>query len=204
MNTFKKEVIKKNIIHLIFKSQKDLCQSMIRLEEFYESPEFANKKFTLNEYKPWYVKNYGQWSYYSDWSGFNIPGHKIHEFLKTNQKLRMVEKYIFQTLPKDKFYLIATYEGGRSDILDHEIAHAMFYLNHDYKQEMTSLVNANFNNCTDLSDWILKSYNTDVLIDELQAYLSTSDLKWFNSKNINFHNEELLNKFANIYKKYLK
>lgn len=204
MSSFKKEVINENIIHLIFKSQKSLCESMVRIEEFYESPEFAGKTFSLSEYKTWYIKNYGQWSYYSDWSGFNIPGDKVSSFKKVNPKLRLWEKAILKELPLNKkFYLIATYEGGRNDILDHEIAHAMFYLNPEYKNEMTNLVNENLKEFEGFVAWIRKNYNNNVLIDELQAYLSNTTLEWFKSNNISFSNQKLLDNFNKIYKKYL-
>lgn len=191
-----------NVICLIFERQQDLCKYLIRMEEYYESPEFAGKVFSLNEYKNWYVKTTGKWSYYTDWRGFNIPGHIINEFKTNFTLLRKCEKEVLQQLPSNNnFYLIASYKGVNSDVMDHEIAHAMFYLNQDYKKEMTKLVSLHIDKLSNLSNWILKSYGENVLIDELQAYLSTSSNDWFNNKQIQI-DFTITKPFIDMYKKY--
>lgn len=173
------------IIHLNFKDQKTLCRYMVRIEEFYESPEFAGKYFELADYIKWYTKHYGLWSYYSDWSGFNIPGNKITAFIDLFPKLRGCEKEIFKVLPDNsEFYLIATYGDGNEDIIRHERAHAKFYLCPKYRETMTALVSEYRDKLSNLENWILKSYNESVLIDELQAYLCTSKSNFFESKGI--------------------
>jgi hypothetical protein len=173
------------------------------MEEYYESPEFAGKIFSLNQYKQWYTKTTGKWSYYTDWRGFNIPGHIINEFRTTFKPLRNCEKTILENLPlNNNFYLIASYNGVNTDVMDHEIAHAMFYLNKEYREEMTVLVHNNRSKLETLSSWILKSYGENVLIDELQAYLSTSSKEWYKSKGIEL-DYSITPQFVNIYKKYI-
>lgn len=44
---------------LEFDTQYNLCMSMVRIQEFYESPEFAGKYFTLEEYIDYWSKNFG-------------------------------------------------------------------------------------------------------------------------------------------------
>lgn len=199
---FHVEKLKNGIIHLNFKDQKTLCKYMVRIEEYYESPVFANKVFELAEYIKWYQHEYGKWSYDSDWSGFNIPGHKVMEF-KNKFKLRGCEKEIFNAIPDgDKFYLVATYGKGNDDIINHETAHAMFYLNNEYKNHMTALVEKHKTEVRSLSEWILKHYNESVLVDEIQAYLSTANMDYFNKKKI-IMSQNLIDIFAfnhNLYR----
>jgi len=59
----------------------------LRFEEYYESPRFKGRIFTFDEYRKWYVKNSpkgkktGRFTYYSDWSGFNIPSYALKTVL---------------------------------------------------------------------------------------------------------------------------
>jgi len=67
-------------------SQYELCMTFVRAQEFYESPEFKNSYFTLEEFIDWWslnmAKKEGTFDYPSMWGGFNIPGHCLLEWLK--------------------------------------------------------------------------------------------------------------------------
>jgi hypothetical protein len=69
--------------------------------------------------------------------------------------------------------------------LSHEIAHGLFYLNHEYKKEMKKLVK-------DLGPSIRKTvneglkklgYTPKVYVDETQAYMSTGLSEAFGNSN---------------------
>jgi len=74
--------IRENIFLLDFETQEELTSTFLRFQEFYESPEFQGKIFTLQEYKAWYTKLKGKFSYYTDWGGFNIPSRILESFYK--------------------------------------------------------------------------------------------------------------------------
>lgn len=203
MSKFKVNIINNNIYHLVFGTQKDLCDHMVRIEEFYESPVFKERHFELEEYRLWYSEKYGQWSYYSDWDGFNIPDYSINNFKELFKDLRPQEKAVLSQLPIDqKYYVIATHGVcENNDVLAHEIAHAMFYLNLEYKEEMLNLIEKNRESFSSLASWILISYDHGVLDDEIQAYMATSDHKFFKEKKISV-DKKLVKEFKKIFKKY--
>jgi hypothetical protein len=155
---------------------------MIRLEEFYESPfkEIAGKYFTLDYYMDLYAKRNGNvFSYYQDWNGFNIPGNSVLAFYDAFKfDLRPKEVKILGHLSEmissnnPNFYIIATH---KDDDVDHEIAHAMYYLNPEYKKECDKIYKTVPKQFKDKINKKLKEYgySNKVYKDETQAYLST-------------------------------
>lgn len=178
-------------IHLHFETQYEVTSTMMRLQEFYESPyeNIRSKKFPVEEYMDTYAKEMGNFTYNVDWTGFNIPGNTVDEFFETFGDLLEKEKHlqkIITTAKKkakitdDHFYLIASYadkiEG--KDVLKHELAHAMYYLDTKYSGEMDDTI-------MDIPEdelgllfkgLISQGYTKEVVLDEIQAYFSTSDM----------------------------
>jgi hypothetical protein len=207
MNIFEIKIIDGNIFQFVFKNQKELGRHMVRMEEFYESPEFKDRHFTLKEYIPWYRKKYGKWSYYQDWNGFNIPDKSIKKFRLLFSDLRPEEKRILKKLPVDgEFYVLATHKErskANKNVLDHEICHAKFYLNRSYRKEMSDLITSHRKKLSKLSEWILISYDIGVLDDEIQAYMATSDEKFLSDFFENHNEMKKLSKiFNNVFRKY--
>jgi len=139
-----------------------------------------------------YAKSQGNFTYATDWSGFNIPGHVVKEFYakywhvtseKTlNHKERALLKMLAPLIKsKKKFYVIGTFKDkknkvGTTSIINHEIAHGLFYLNVEYKKQMTKLVSEFKSKKKFGVDLLKKGYSKPVIEDEIQAYLSTSSL----------------------------
>jgi hypothetical protein len=136
---------------LTFDTQKDVTSTFLRFQEHYESPEFAGKVFTLDEYKEWYVKNSpngiktGEFTYYSDWSGFNIPSTILQPFYEGKfHPLSEAEQRILD-LFRDKehpFYIIGVHKESKSfeKLLRHETAHGLFFTNPEYKKEALDII----------------------------------------------------------------
>ena len=118
--------IKPQIYYLLFDTQYELCSTMMRMEEFYESPykNIRGKYFTLEEFMDTYAKNKGNFTYTSDWNGFNVPSEVIDAFWSTftsysvsliESNLLVKEKKLFDILPsahQTKYYLIAAHKKG--------------------------------------------------------------------------------------------
>ena len=68
-----------NAFHLIFGKQTDMTLSLLRLQEYYESPEFCGKRFTLEEFIEWYIDKFHEFSYITETGGMNIPGNQTIE-----------------------------------------------------------------------------------------------------------------------------
>ncbi len=182
-NNFVVKQILPNIFHVRFSSKLNQNSTMLRFQEHYESPKFKGKYFTLVEFKKWYVSNteigkkYG-FNYYTYWLGFNIPSSVLKPFYNekfkplSTQELDFLNK--FKDKRKERFYIISTPTKLNLAIINHEIAHALFYTDSNYRRKTTMLINKlDKNTKTKLKDYLLKElgYNKSVLIDEMQAYL---------------------------------
>lgn len=166
---------------LTFDTQKDVTSTFLRFQEHYESPEFAGKVFTLDEYKEWYVKNSpngiktGEFTYYSDWSGFNIPSTILQPFYEGKfHPLSEAEQRILD-LFRDKehpFYIIGVHKESKSfeKLLRHETAHGLFFTNPEYKKEALYIISKY--DTTEVRKDLLASggYGENVLDDEVHAY----------------------------------
>jgi len=175
------------ICHLSFDKDCSLHMCMIRIQEFYESddPDIRNKKVSIEDIIDSYINKYKKFDYFDRWAAFNIPGNILLRFQKLYKKeIRPKEKIIFDAVDElcpdwqdncKNFYLICTFKNQheKSDV-NHEVAHALYYINKEYKKEADELINK----CTcqksifnKLKKW---GYAEKVFADELQAYLGTS------------------------------
>jgi len=173
---FKVEEIIPHVYNVRFKKQKDLTSTLFRLQEFYESPEFRNKHFSLQEFHTWYSQQHkGKFTYLSDWTGFNIPSSIVDKFIK-KFKMNKREKALIRLFKRKKvpYYLIGTY-GSKKDykvVLKHEIAHAMFFQNKSYKRAILKILKSL------KKDKIFKflknlGYHPKVWLDETHAFILT-------------------------------
>jgi len=193
---------------LIFENQRDITSTFLRFQEYYESPEFRRKIFSLKDFKKWYIKNSpngiktGKFTYYFDWNGFNIPSYILKPFYKGSfNPISIKEKKILDifNIEKGIFYIIGIHKESKTsdNVLKHEIAHGLFYTNKKYKKEIISLL-SKFN--LDKIKEELRSragYHEAVLDDEVQAYgvISGGKLKISFPKKLQVGLEK-------IYKKY--
>ena len=179
----KVKIFSDNILYLTFPTQKDLTFTMCRPQEFYEcnSNKLRGKNFTFEELVDHYTDELGYLTYFSYWSGFNLPSHILEQFFNTfelterEQKLRTVTKE-YKNKP---YYVIATKKDD-VETLRHELVHAHYYLNPVYKQEANTLVKHMRPELRKDLAKILKElgYSQNVMIDEINAYMSTSGTKY--------------------------
>jgi len=192
----KLEKMTDGIYHIYGKDQYEITSTFMRLQEFYESSlrGIRGGYFTLEHYMDSYAKRFGNFTYNSDWVGFNVPGNVVRKFFTVFEAdLLDKEELLYQEIEEmiesnDKFYLIGTYQDGA--VVDHELAHAFYYLDIKYKKAMNAITNS-------LSAKVRKDmfavitndgYCKQVLPDELQAYCSTSTMveltKQFDTKDL--------------------
>jgi hypothetical protein len=176
MKTFKFTEIIKNVYHFNFDTQEECAKTFCRFEEYYESPFWQGKIFTLDQYKEWYIKTYGQWSYYTDWNGFNIPDYAFKPFFYDKFKnITKEEKKVLKQLPlpnsTEKYYVIATHNSGEST-LKHELAHALYYVNEEYFNNVYKILLLHDYPVRPLYDWMIEEgYTISSALDEFHAYL---------------------------------
>lgn len=173
----KLKMITDQIIHLEFPDQKSLTTSLCRIQEFYESPQFKGEIFTLGQYREWYSQQFGAWTYYEDWNGFNLPEDAFQPFILglfdplSPEEHRVVELVRYKATG---FYVIATHEQSEEEgVLEHEISHAMYNLNPTYRSEVKNKLQNH--DLSDLCSHLMKlGYAGSVLQDECHAYIGES------------------------------
>jgi len=198
-------------IHLLtFENQKDITSTFLRFQEHYESPNFRGKIFSLNEFKQWYIKTSpngvmsGKFTYYSDWNGFNIPSYVLKPFYDgkfdplSEQENELLDIFKNEISP---FYIIGVHEGMKKmdQLLNHEIAHGLFYTNDNYRIEVLQTL-SQFDIEAIKDELRSKAgYHEEVMNDEVHAYSidSVSNLKTPIP-------EKLSMELKKLYEKYLK
>lgn len=185
MQSIKCRVLHENVFCIIASNPRLLAETFLRLQEFYESPypEIKGQHFTLQTFKGIYAKDKGEFTYYEDWAGFNVPGHVAVEFFKVFTDLSRKEKKLLKFIEKavkkrEKFYIIGIPMRSARTILTHELAHAFFYTRPTYKKEMMALVRRVPAKIKSQIYVKLKKmgYCRAVLKDELQAYMATTTI----------------------------
>ena len=164
------EEVLPRIYRLDFTSQQAMCKLFLRFQEHYESPKFHHRRFGLPEFKRWYAgENGGNFSYYEDWGGFNIPSwvfdaFRAGEFDPLDPKEQAMLD-LFAESP-EPFYVIGT--AGPA-ALEHEMGHGLFTTNANYRREILRVLSPL--DVTPLREVLLrKGYTEHVVMDEIHAY----------------------------------
>lgn len=162
-----------------FASREELMKTFIRFQEYYESPEFKHKIFTTEEFSSWYMKsrNSDTFTYYSDWSGCNVPSYVFNFFRQGwMSPLSERETKLLKELPESgEFYVIGVFNGGSGDVIAHEVCHSLFYSSKKYRDESLILLSEYKDELKSVEKYIMDlGYHPDVLQDETQAYICAS------------------------------
>jgi len=204
------------------KSPDDYTRALMfmRPQEFYESSfeEIISKQFKVSDFVNIYKQHYGkqQFTYGSDWAGFNIPSNILEEcmFNIPEDEINNWDKLMLSAINTIKeiegghnYYLLGVDELSNR-LLEHEFAHAMYFTLPEYKAEISKM--------NDECDPIVKDmmykciteygYADHVLPDELQAYMATGlgkKMIEMNIPNIEIWQEKYRNIFDSYYSKSL-
>ena len=159
-----------------FKTQYKLASTFLRIQEHYESTQFKDRVFTLEEFMDWYAERFGAFTYLEDWSAFNLPSTALRPFYGgTFDPLLEKERRLLALFRKvrEPFYVIGI---ANEQDLHHELAHALYYMRREYRQAVNAVMHKY--NTTALARRLTEmGYHRSVLADEVHAYLvSTKDL----------------------------
>lgn len=179
-----KQVVPK-VFLVTFNSAYDLAMTFLRSQEYYESPKWKGKSFTLLEYMEWYAKTAGKgaFTYPKDYNGFNLPSRILREVpVPDRNHYDMVMANIVAEIETDfnchfqDYYIIGvSKERGDKSTINHEIAHGLYTTNSIYREQVNILIKQ-------LPATVRKKlfkalskrqYNKSVFVDETNAYLST-------------------------------
>jgi len=176
------------IVRLTFDTQYEQAISMFRIQEFYET-KFKDLRDSITNFEKVMdiqAREDGGFTYTADIVGHNIPGYQVKKFFNLFndsehhllEKERAIKDAVAPWLKKrSEWYLIAAFGEGNS--YAHELAHALFYLNTDYKKQALKLQKRlpikYFNSVKKIliDDY---DYSIPVIPDEVNAYLATSTM----------------------------
>ncbi len=197
----------------LFKNQFELCHSFFRLQEFYESPikKLRGNYFSYEEAitaYAYYDKKKPEFTYLKDWAGFNVPGSVVLNFNILFQDITKKEEAMLGKIDyfkAENFYILGAVKGEK-DVMQHETAHGLYYLNKEFKKEMNALLKQIPKAMKkQIKKYLLsKGYCRQVIQDESQAYLATG-FKWRMISTFNhvFH-QFYIRKFRKVFLKYYK
>lgn len=210
----------KNIIHIYFDKQKELCRHFLRFQEHYECPKFKGKVFTLKEYKEWYITNSergkktGKFTYYSDIDGFNIPCHVFSNFEDgLFNPLTEREKTILDIIKgRPQVYVVIGTHGqdkDHNDTFKHELGHGLYYIQSNYRKKVQSILKKLPKSAKTKMNRYLRNrcYHKDVWTDETHAFL-LADLDYLQKcnvfKKVSPELSNIVQKLEKNYNKYIK
>lgn len=206
------------IFLLEVKGNKNLASIFLRAQEFYESTNdsIRGKSFTIKEYTKWYktLNENNEFSYAKDWQGFNINCNTLEMCYQINKERCIADYFLLyiarickkiSSQKNYKNYYLLGVKVNDVKVLRHEMAHAFFYTNSEYKKLMVQhflSLPVEFQNKMSiiLSDL---GYYKDVHIDELQAYFATGLNNEIKSQ-LTPQEIKYSNTFKKIYKSYIK
>ena len=88
------------MLYIKAKDQYILCDTFMRLQEYYESPlkSIKGKCFTKEEFIDEYITKYKKFDYYNIWIGFNVPGNITKKFFKVFDDFSKKEKFLVKSV----------------------------------------------------------------------------------------------------------
>lgn len=173
-------------VYLIrFDTSANMARTLLRFQEHYESPKFRGEIFTLGHFKKWRIEKTGDFTYYTDWTGFNFPSWIVRPFRDDKfNPLSYDEDLLLSAVSNlpEPFYLIAvannhshpdgteTPTDVHSSALRHEIAHGLWSTNGEYRAE--ALLSMMEFNLAPFYRWMSgQMYHPATWLDEAHAYV---------------------------------
>lgn len=179
----------------------------MRFQEYYESPEFAGKYFTTEDFLAWYTQKDQKASYHKDWAGFNVPSHVFKPFFEGSfdpLNDRETKLLNFLKSAKGDFYVIGITKSDHDwiETLRHELAHGMFFCDKEYRNDILSCI-SDLNPDSVRSSLKKMGYGANVIDDEINAYLLTEPETLANSRDLSLSSsKKIQEKLDRVFEKH--
>jgi hypothetical protein len=177
MHRVTKTKLSEGIFFVRFATQYELASTFLRFQEHFESSRFSGRTFSLETFMDWYASKFGAFSYFEDWTGFNIPSTALDPFLKGEfDPLLEKEDRFLRLFEEEKrpFYIIGISNASSQGDLVHELAHAMFFCDARYRSAVLAAMRA-FKTSAVERELRALGYARRVIKDEVHAYLISGD-----------------------------
>jgi hypothetical protein len=184
MDGYSLELLRKNVLHIGFVSQKRMGLTLLRFQEHYECEAFKGKVFTVPEFQAWYATQGHDKPYELNYEGFNLPDTAFTPFIMGEfDPLSVDECWLLDTIAcmRSPFYVIASVQGDE-ETLEHELAHALYYTDASYRACVDEALRA-----APLGNLVAflrkRNYHADAHMDEANAFLAT-DVPYLKEKGV--------------------
>lgn len=203
----------KQILYFEFPSAREMTLTFFRISEHYESlyPNIREQRFTVEDFLETFMTEDGELTYFYSVYGFNVPGGSFKRFFERNQDhLTRREAALLDQVKSavnydiDDFYIIAT-ASADARTLDHELSHAFYYLDPEYRRRVDGLVTNAVR--TDLINEFKEAlafmgYNNEVFSDEVGAFLCTGKMRKLRKElEVSAHRSDAL-PFRNLFAEF--
>jgi hypothetical protein len=195
----------------------DRAMLFSRYQEFYESPikGIRNRFFTLEGLMKRYRDHYKKetFTYPEDWAGYNIPSYSLEKAIEKFGDKYMTEydeimqhivsecetkSYSLNNCTKHNWYLIGT-DNFKSRTMNHEMAHALYYTNSEYKRNCDALISkikkSDYNKLNKALVGIGYLDNKKIIDDEIQAFMSTGLYSKLDDEKLKPYTKEFIKNF---------
>lgn len=198
------------VLNLLGSSPYWIGMTMFRLQEYYEGrDELRGKVFSFETAMDLLAEPGGRFTYADDWQGFNVPGHIVDEFFARfygtlSAKEARLHQLIQTNRCADRFYVIGvSAQTPYSGYVDHELAHAAYYLDDAYREKMDAFTRALPSETFHRACGVLRKdgYADVVHWDEIQAYFATGSASEYKEFKVT---REQVDPYRKFLKEYLK
>ena len=195
----------------------DRAMLFSRYQEFYESPikGIRNRFFTLEGLMKRYRDHYNKetFTYPEDWAGYNIPSYSLEKAIEKFGDKYMTEydeimqhivsecetkSYSLNNGSKHNWYLIGT-DNFKSRTMNHEMAHALYYTNPEYKRNCDALISkikkSDYTKLNKALVGIGYLNNKKIIDDEIQAFMSTGLYSKLDDEKLKPYTKEFIKNF---------
>lgn len=203
---FTKQLVSKDIYVLNYSSHRKLCNAVMRFLSHVDLFPEIERPLSHNAFKKEYRKKHGAFSFRTDWEGFVIPSRAIKPFSEgVWNPLSRQEKLFLNAFKNHKgpFAVIGVSPESSPTTLKHEMAHALYEVNLNYRKEVSKVLET-----VELKPIfrILKrnGYQDHVMNDEAHAYLM-NNLSWLKQEGLKKVNTyyEACAKLNYLFEKYI-
>lgn len=154
------------VMVISFPTVEKLQECMARMEEFYEGPVPLNGEVnSLEKIKEVYKDLFNE--DYSEYTGFNVPSSSILKFREKAQ-LTEAEERLLEDFG-ECLYLIGYLEGEEETTLKHELFHALFFIDEEFRDHCNLTVKK-FNTGKIEKELAAQGYGENVIKEEVMAY----------------------------------
>jgi hypothetical protein len=220
---FKLVNLREGLYQLFFDDFVPLGMAFVRYQEFYESKcdKVREKSATLAELMAHYARTQHSdkntnFTYPSDWGGYNLPASIIRDVHDAGiSDLNFYDEFMhgvwgfINTDTDIPSYLIGTSRNSDEDdqakyrgYMLHECTHAMFFIDEEYRNSCTKLIETAPVELKDQLTSALKKigYPDKVIVDEIQAYITTGEGGHFDYVTVQEQFDELRSSLRELHR----